>query len=166
MGAVRVVLEIPRRIAAAQVRRRVETVKPTATQSIPRVCCFYAQIFHTFPDFNILGAAVFRTRGILPAAEPAQGFAAEHVAPSSAVVALPHVRFEAVAEIYRVRRVFRRQKISQILDNDEGVVIDLHEPIAVVIVVLVDVVECRHRLGGQVTPALAYADVDRRKVGV
>ena len=165
-GTVRVVLVVPIWISAVYVRRGIETMKPTPAQHVSRIGRLHPQRGHAPAHLHIFGPVVFGARPLRPRPVPSQRLSAEHVAAAAAVVALRHDRPESVAEKDRIRRVFRRQEVAQVLDDDVGVVVDLHEPVGVVVVVFVDVVERLHRLRRQVLPALLYGDVDRRERGV
>ena len=138
-------------------------MKPTPAQHVSRVGRLHAQRGHAPAHLHVFGPVVFGALTLRPRPVPSQRLSAEHIAAAAAVVALRYDCLESMAEKDRFRRVFRRQEVAEVLDDDVGVVIDLHEPIGVVLVVFVDVVERFHRLRRQVVPAFRYGDVDSRE---
>ena len=73
---------------------------------------------------------------------------------------LLHVGLELAAEVDGVRPVVGLQQVAEVLDDDEGVVVRLEEPVGLVQVVLVDVLEGRLRLAPQVVAPLRHFEID------
>ena len=71
-----------------------------------------------------------------------------------------HVRLELAAEVDGVRAIVGLEEVAEVLDHDEGVVVRLEEPVCVVEVVLVDVLEGRLRLAPQVVAPLGHLEID------
>ena len=75
-------------------------------------------------------------------------------------------RIEGIAEIDRVIRQVIAEQISEVLQDYVSVIIRLQEPIGVVEVVLVNIVEGSHVSCRQMLSSLARAEVDDRKSGI
>ena len=85
--------------------------------------------------------------------EPPDRLLAEHVSCPSAHVALPDVHLEVEPEVDGVRGVPVGHEGPEVVDHDVGVVVGLEEPVGVVKVILVDVLERLLRLAPQAVSA-------------
>ena len=85
--------------------------------------------------------------------EPPDRLLAEDVAGAAAHVPLPDVDLEVEPEVDRVRGVLVGHEGPEVVDHDVGVVVGLEEPVGVVKVILVDVLERLLRLAPQAVSA-------------
>ena len=73
---------------------------------------------------------------------------------------LLHVGLELAAEVDGVGAVVGLEKVAEVLDNDESVIVRFEEPVCVVQMVLVDVLEGRLRLAPQVVAPLGHFEIN------
>ena len=98
--------------------------------------------------------------------EASQCLLAEHVSGASAHVPLGDVRLEATPEINGGDGGVGFEQVTHVLDDDIRVVVRLEEPIGVVEVVIVDVLESGAGFRPQIIAAFGDGKSDGRKVGV
>ena len=91
---------------------------------------------------------------------------AEDVTGAATGVALFDDHLEDVAEVDGFPRIVVRQHVAHVLHDHVRVVVRLHEPVGVVEVVVVDVPEGLHGLGGQVLPPFRYVQPHSGEGGV
>ena len=79
------------------------------------------------------------------------------------------MRIDILSKVDRLRCVLRRQKATKVFDDDVCVVVGFHEPVGVVEVAAVDVIEGQHRFRRKMLAAsevLRHLEYRQRSVEV
>lgn len=134
---------------------------------ISAVCGRHLHRLHTFPQCHVLYVGeVGALAGLKPFDEPSQSFFTEDVTGSSTHVALVDEGAEPSPQVHGLLRVELGHEVAKVLNNHECVVVRLQEPVGIVQVVLVDVLEGSDGLPVQVVPPLAHVELHRGEVGL
>ncbi len=134
---------------------------------VSRVAGDDAQVLHALAHFDVFGAGVVLTTRdaarVLQAFrdEAPDGLATQDVSGAAAHVALLDVGLELASEVNGVAGVVGLQHVAEVLHDDVGVVVGFHEPVGVVHVVLVDVLEGAFGFAPQ--GVSAFGDVERNR---
>lgn len=144
-----------------------EGVKCFSVQRVPGVSRQNAHLLQTLPQRQVLyRGGVCAHFGSKTFHEPLQGLFAKYVARPSAHVALLCVWLEAFAKVDGLVGGVVRQNPAQVVHHDVGVVVRLQEPIRIVGMVLVHVVEGSDRLPIELVTALLGAKAHRGEVWI
>ena len=95
-----------------------------------------------------------------------QGLFRQHVPGATTHVALLDKWLESPPKVERLGRVELAEEKPEVLDDHVSVVIRLHEPVRLLQVVPVDVLEGVLGLGPEVVPPLAHVEPDGGQLGV
>lgn len=144
-----------------------EGVKRFSVQSVPGVSRQNAHLLQTLPQRQVLHRGGVRAHfGPKTFHEPLQGLFAEHVTRPPAHVALLGVRLEAFAKVDGLVGGVVGQNPAQVVHHHVGVVVRLQEPVRVVGMALVHVVEGSDRLPVELVTALLGAEAHRGEVWI
>lgn len=129
-------------------------MKGLPPQNIPRITQLNFHCLHAFSQTNILSFCVVCAKSISKALhEPPQSFLTEDITSSSAHVALCDEWREPTSKIQRLFCVVLGQTIAQILKDNKRIIVSFEEPISMVQMVHVDVLEGPYGLPVELTPS-------------
>lgn len=141
-------------------------MKPLSAIYVPAVCRLYPHCLHTLSQSHVFNLGEMGARsGAEAVNESSQRLLAEDVACSARHVAIFNERVKSSSQIHGRFCVILGQSVAEILYDHVRVVVGFHEPIRVVHVVLVDVLESSNGLPVQVLPALADIEPHSWEVG-
>lgn len=127
-------------------------MKGLSPQNVPGITHLNFHCLHAFSQTNILSFRVVCAKPISKALhESPQGFLTEDVTSSSAHVALCDEWCVPTSKIQRLLRVVLGQTVAQILKDNKRVIVSFEEPISMVQMVRVDVLEGPYGLPVELT---------------
>ncbi len=152
---------------------RNEGKESAPAERVARVTGGHAQRLQAHAHVDVLCAAVALVLAALRVAggdallhESLQRLSTEHVSGAAAHVALFDVRLKLAAKVNGRGGVVRGEKVAEVLQHHIGVIVRLHEPVGVLQVLVVGVVETAHRFRPQVVAALVHVQLDGRQGGI
>ena len=153
-----------RKVAGDQVSLRNKRKEPFPPFLVPGVSGLHSELLHAQTHLHVLGPP-----GVLPTHvrivstiqdKSPESLLGENISGSATEVALVSERLELMTKEFGLVVIEVLKKISEVLHNHVGIVVRFKEPVILLVVMIVDVLEGVLGLVPQMVPALSDVELD------